>query len=139
MVFYNKIYRTFENAQNKPNGLVVLARLFDLSHSSNAHFGFVPYLKYISRPKTSYSIQNPAFTLSNLFGPIKFNYFTYDGSLTTPPCYESVTWIVINNAMKIYSKDLKAMQKLFGFEGTIAPNYRPIQNTNGRVIEYFKS
>lgn len=35
--------------------------------------------------------------------PASLNFWTYEGSLTTPPLYESVTWIVLKDPISVSS------------------------------------
>ena len=53
---------------------------------------------------------NPSAFLSYL----KMNYYSYNGSLTRPPCYESVTWMVMNNQLYI-SEDQVSIDSLWSF------------------------
>ena len=39
----------------------------------------------------------------------KIRYYTYKGSLTTPPCYESVRWIVFKDIIKISNTQVSFM------------------------------
>lgn len=55
-------------------------------------------------------------------------YFTFDGSLTTPPCTEGVKWVVLKNTIKASKDQIKDFQELMG------NNARPIQNKNARFI-----
>ncbi len=64
--------------------------------------------------------------------PADRGYFTYMGSLTTPPCTEGVTWYVLKAHATISKEQLEAFVKLYPL------NARPIQPTNGRPIQETK-
>ena len=55
-------------------------------------------------------------------------YYTFSGSLTTPPCSEGVTWYVLKKPITLSPKQLADFTKLYPH------NARPIQPTNGREI-----
>lgn len=55
-------------------------------------------------------------------------YYTYSGSLTTPPCSEGVTWIELKEPVTISAAQLKAMRRFYYH------NQRPIQPLNGREV-----
>lgn len=57
------------------------------------------------------------------------SYWTYMGSLTTPPCTEGVRWLVMQSPVTISRQQYRAFIGLFGV------NSRPVQDTNGRRIE----
>ncbi len=58
-----------------------------------------------------------------------FNHYYYKGSLTTPPCTETVNWFVFEEAIKISPEQVNAIAKLMPRN-----NYRPTQALNGRVV-----
>jgi carbonic anhydrase len=60
--------------------------------------------------------------------PVKRDYYTFTGSLTTPPCSEGVTWYVLKEPVSLSSEQLAAFAKLYPH------NERPIQPANGREI-----
>jgi len=62
------------------------------------------------------------------------NYWTYDGSLTTPPCSEVVDWYPLMTKATLTSSQLSKFQAAIGWS-TAGGNYRPPQNLNGRDIE----
>lgn len=60
--------------------------------------------------------------------PAEHSYFTYAGSLTTPPCSEGVTWYVLKSHATVSAEQVAAFSKIY------LMNARPIQSTNGREI-----
>ena len=54
--------------------------------------------------------------------------YRYDGSLTTPPCSEGVSWIVMTTPIQLSSEQVGAFRRL------IDGNNRPVQPLNGRTI-----
>ena len=64
--------------------------------------------------------------------PENKDYYTFQGSLTTPPCSEGVTWFVLKAPVKIADIEVAAFAKLYPL------NARPVQPLNGRTIEMTK-
>lgn len=67
--------------------------------------------------------------------PDGFQYYRYDGSLTTPnggnpaaSCGEIVKWIVLKDPIEMSNDQIASFQAIFDH------NYRPVQPLNGRVV-----
>jgi carbonic anhydrase len=79
------------------------------------------------KPKTSEKISdmvNPGGFL-----PVDRGYWTYTGSLSTPPCTEGVRWFVFESDISLSLEQLRAFTILFRM------NSRPLQDPHGRRIE----
>ncbi|CAE8647289.1 unnamed protein product, partial [Polarella glacialis] len=57
-------------------------------------------------------------------------FYVYPGSLTTPPCTESVTWVVFVKHLTASPAQFSGAQSIFGIQG----NNRPVQPLNGRQV-----
>lgn len=64
--------------------------------------------------------------------PAKHEYYTFAGSLTTPPCSEGVTWYVLKEPVSLSGEQAAAFAKIY------PDNARPIQPTNDREIRESK-
>ena len=60
--------------------------------------------------------------------PQNAGYYTYSGSLTTPPCTEGVRWLVLNQPIELSSEQIEAFTKIFELDA------RPIQPLNNRDL-----
>lgn len=57
-------------------------------------------------------------------------YYTYTGSLTTPPCTEGVRWLVMTEPITVTAGQVARFKELIG------PNTRSLQAINGRPVFY---
>ena len=75
--------------------------------------------------------ENPAPTPLdlNLLLPEDRRYYTYMGSLTTPPCSEGVLWLVMKQPVPIAADQVSIFARLYPM------NARPIQPNAGRLIK----
>jgi carbonic anhydrase len=62
------------------------------------------------------------------FLPPTLGYYTFQGSLTTPPCTEGITWFVLKTPEEVSTDEVAAFAKLYPYDA------RPIQPTDGRTI-----
>jgi len=61
--------------------------------------------------------------------PRERGYYTYMGSLTTPPCSEGVLWMVMKQPVPISGEQIDIFARLYPM------NARPIQQASGRLIK----
>ncbi len=61
--------------------------------------------------------------------PTDRRYYTYMGSLTTPPCSEGVLWLVMQQPVPLSAKQIDIFSRLYPM------NARPIQRAAGRMIK----
>ena len=60
--------------------------------------------------------------------PADRGYYTFSGSLTTPPCTEDVKWFVLKNGVPVSAAEIEQFSKLYPH------NTRPTQPLYGRVV-----
>ena len=60
--------------------------------------------------------------------PAKRGYYHFDGSLTTPPCSEGVSWYVLSTPVEASAEQIKAFRTLYQH------NARPVQPLNDRKV-----
>lgn len=61
--------------------------------------------------------------------PESRTYWTYMGSLTTPPCTEGVLWMVLKQPIPVSAEQVAIFSRLY------RNNARPLQPSNGRLIK----
>jgi carbonic anhydrase len=77
-----------------------------------------------------YDLTTDTYNASDLL-PTATGYYTYAGSLTTPPCSEIVTWLVLKTPMTASAAQIAA------FKAVESINNRPVQSLNGRTLKAF--
>lgn len=61
--------------------------------------------------------------------PTDKTYWRFSGSLTTPPCSEGVTWLVLKHPLTVSAEQLQKFTHTMHHE-----NSRPVQPLHGRLV-----
>ncbi|CAH3192411.1 unnamed protein product, partial [Porites evermanni] len=156
MVFWdNTNYATFELAAEGEDGLAVVSVMYELpmantstSNPNNALEKISKLLNNVVDQDSNYVVtQSAAIHIEDL-APLLVSpdvadrFFKYKGSLTTPGCYESVTWFVMNNHPQISELEIQAFRNLKSNKahaqglnkGRMCNNFRNVMPLNGRQI-----
>ncbi|XWY18834.1 carbonic anhydrase [Bisgaard Taxon 45] len=110
---------------DKEGNLAVLGVLYTLSGENQR---LAPIWQHLPQKAGEKYTLNTAFDPATLM-PKKRDYYRFSGSLTTPPCSEGVSWLVLKHYDTISQSQVEAFATLMK-----GHNNRPIQPINARVI-----
>lgn len=126
-------YDSFGEAAAQPDGLAVLGVFLQVGQPLKELEKVTSLMGKITHKGAHVDIDGEL-DPTNLL-PAKSSYWTYLGSLTTPPCNESVTWIVFKEPLTISQDQLETMRSLRCFsEGEECP----CDNLNGVLVKNFR-
>ncbi|XP_071586476.1 carbonic anhydrase 9 [Heliangelus exortis] len=135
VVHYNTKYESFQKAMVQPDGLAVLGAFLEVGPREN------PYYQEIFEHLNEIEAEGEEVMVSgfNIAGLLPANlkfYFHYNGSLTTPPCYQTVKWTVFNQTVLISREQMSTLARSLRNEDSepLQNNYRPVQGLNGRWV-----
>ncbi|XP_052255843.1 carbonic anhydrase-like isoform X4 [Dreissena polymorpha] len=133
IVHFNKKYGNFSSSVGKVDGLAVLGFFFEIGRF-NEHFQeIIDHFGEIQFKNQHININS--IPMIDLMPARLTNYYRYHGSLTTPPCFESVTWTIFNETIEIAEEQLVEFRTTIfendksdgGVFMDISDDYRPVQ------------
>uniref|UniRef100_F1LBD3 Carbonic anhydrase-like protein 2 n=1 Tax=Ascaris suum TaxID=6253 RepID=F1LBD3_ASCSU len=138
IAFNSDLYRNFSSAVASPHGIAALSLLVQIGKKTNEE------LLKMTIATSSIRFKRKRVELLDLkpwkMLPHKADYVTYEGSMTSPGCHETVTWIIINHPIFITREDLDSwsqLQQTITEEAEpryIGPNFRTLQDPHGRIV-----
>ncbi|KAL7138429.1 hypothetical protein ABFS83_10G163200 [Erythranthe nasuta] len=111
--------------------LAVVGILYELGPPDSFLARILPYLQAATREGTNIGLLEPP---EVAFGGRE--YYRYNGSLTTPPCSENITWTVFKNVRTVSLQQITALSDAVDDGNT--GNARPIQELHGRPVYLFE-
>jgi carbonic anhydrase len=105
-----------------------LAVVAVLIHSGNENAFLAPVFDHFPAKGTQEAaVPGKTVNLAE-FLPAKHGYYSFEGSLTTPPCSEPVRWLVLKNAVQASPAQVQQ------FAARYPHNARPVQPLNDRKV-----
>ncbi len=99
-----------------------------LMQPGKTNAAFAPVFAHLPRKGEKITVDDLALDLAAML-PEDKGYYSFEGSLTTPPCSEGVNWMVLKTPIQLGAEQIKAFRRIY------SANARPIQPLNGRVIK----
>jgi carbonic anhydrase len=109
--------------RNEAGGLAVVGVLVKPGKSNPAFAKIIAAMPTEGPPVKAPAALNPLGLLPKARG-----YYHYAGSLTTPPCSETVEWMLLRQPIEVAAGDIEAFAKLYPM------NARPAQKINRRFV-----
>ncbi|XP_055062734.2 carbonic anhydrase 14 [Misgurnus anguillicaudatus] len=135
VVHYNSKYSNLSEAATKADGLAVLGGFIGIGlHENENYEKILSALTNISREETYTEI--PGFNIRHLLPDSLERFYRYKGSLTTPPCFQTVSWTVFNDTVRVSRRQLAALEDTLKTEHSklLSKNFRAPQLLHGRKV-----
>jgi len=125
------------------NDLVFVAILFYVQPEGGFPNWFLDNINWSNAPTTAGASSkiNGLVNLHKLKESLHGEYFSYKGSLTTPPCSETVQYFVMKDRLGVTKEQLATIQNLFAKNSAFAGgngNNRPVQPLNNREVVWYR-
>lgn len=137
--YNNDTYGSLGAALGNNDGVLVVGVLFD--HNSTTSESVEPFDSILtalasipSGDRSDFTQPMDNFDLIDLLPNDTSSFVSFPGSLTTPPCTEKVSWVVMRDQLYISEKELSLFKRFPIFGEALATNYREVQPLNGRTI-----
>ena len=106
-------YKGIGEAMIKPMGLAVLGVMYEVGEEDNAALEpIIQAMEHVKDPEDDNTKELPAQPIRNFLPQDTTRYFRYNGSLTTPGCFESVLWTVFHEPQYISHRQLLAFRRV---------------------------
>ncbi|XP_032237463.2 carbonic anhydrase 1 isoform X2 [Nematostella vectensis] len=135
LVHWNKTkYRNIGEAITGEQGICILAVFFQVGNEANEGLDVIVDLLSKDEHKGCFSTEVKAAIDPKIFFP-ESEYWTYEGSLTTPPLTENVTWVICQSSLILSEDQMNVFRNIRNSHGDLmAKNSRPVCPINGRTI-----
>ncbi|XP_013227647.2 carbonic anhydrase 12 [Columba livia] len=140
IVHYNsEKYPDIAAAMDKADGLAVLAILLEIGPFNPSYEKIFRHFRNVKYKDQT--VQVPGFNIRELLPDRLDEFYRYEGSLTTPPCYPSVLWTVFRHPVKISQEQLLALETAMYCTESDDPeplemvdNFRNVQEFRERLV-----
>nr|XP_008121466.1 PREDICTED: carbonic anhydrase 9 [Anolis carolinensis] len=135
VVHYDSRFGSFKEAAKEPGGLAVLAAFLQVGSEENAPYQHIlEHLGAIQEEGQETLVGG--FDVAQLLPPDLGRYFRYNGSLTTPPCFQTVNWTIFNQTLRLSPQQITVLEDTLRGDGDhpLHGNFRLPQDLYGRTV-----
>uniref|UniRef100_A0A8B9UX68 Carbonic anhydrase n=1 Tax=Anas zonorhyncha TaxID=75864 RepID=A0A8B9UX68_9AVES len=135
VVHYNTKYENFKVALGYPDGLAVLGVFLEVGPRENPYYEEI--IKHLQKIQgEDEEVMVPGFNIAGLLPDSLHLYYRYNGSLTTPPCFQSVMWTVFNQTVMLSHDQISVLVTSLQYDDgkPLQNNFRPTQALHKRWV-----
>jgi carbonic anhydrase len=112
--------------QNEAGQLAVIGVMMNVDQTDNPTIATI--WQNMPQDEGQNAVEGQMVNAANLL-PGNKSYYSYTGSLTTPPCSEGVSWTILTEPISVSEDQVETFASLYQV------NARPVQPVNSRAVE----
>lgn len=138
LVHHESRFNSLSEAAQVKRGIAVLGVLFHISAEPNPT---IEQILIASEAVKEHVGRNQSLTrpieLEDLLPRDRSSYFRYEGSLTTPGCFETVVWTIWTDSLPISIEQVERFKTLKSDKGQeLTHNFRSVKPLGSRALVY---